>query len=453
MGPRTTLLLAATAVLATAMLTGCAEHKGTLAPTITDPYVFDDNFGANVDFQAFGGSKLTALSIDSTEKHRGTNALKISVPAPGDPAGGYAGGAFTTNQARDLTSYDALTFWARSNRPITMDVGGLGNDNTGTSKYQAKWANIPISMTWTKYVIPIPLPAKLTAEKGLFFFAEGPESGAGSTIWFDDVVFENSGIVTNTRPAMVSQTLTPDVGASVSIPGTTVTFSVGGNDELIEAFPSYFSFTSSNDTVATVGSGVVNILSVGTAVVTARLGTMNATGALTLNTNAAPTTAAPTPGVSAANVISLFSNAYPNVAVDTWSASWDAADVADVKVAGNDVKKYSSLVYAGVECTTSPINASAMTAFHMDVWLPKGTTFKVKLVDFGANGIFGGGDDSEQELSFNATSTPAIALGSWFELELPLSSFTALLSRAHLAQMIISGDAGTVYLDNVYFHK
>jgi hypothetical protein len=94
-----------------------------------------------------------------------------------------------------------------------------------------------------------------------------------------------------------------------------------------------------------------------------------------------------------------------------------------------------------------------MTAFHTDVWAPSGTTFKVKLVDFGADGAFGGGDDSQPELTFNAGSTPPFSSGDWVPLEIPLTDFTGLLARAHLAQLIISGDTRTVYVDNVYFHK
>jgi hypothetical protein len=79
--------------------------------------------------------------------------------------------------------------------------------------------------------------------------------------------------------------------------------------------------------------------------------------------------------------------------------------------------------------------------------------FKVKLVDFGANGVFGGGDDVEHELTFTAATTPALATGGWVSLEIPLSSFTGLTTRAHLAQLIISGDLRTVYVDNVVLHK
>ncbi len=175
---------------------------------------------------------------------------------------------------------------------------------------------------------------------------------------------------------------------------------------------------------------------------------------------AAPTTPASpaaAPTFAPADVISLFSNSYTNVTVDTWSAGWDVADVTDQQVAGNDVKKYSNLVFAGIEFTSAPVDAAAMTHFLLDIWTPDATgapaIFKVKLVDFGADGGFGGGDDVEHELTLSDATSPALATGSWVRLDLPLSSFTNLTTRGHLAQLIISGSLGTVFVDNVLLHR
>lgn len=446
------VLAALVAVLAFAA-TGCAKHTGIVAPTIKDPVVYSDGFGANVDFQAFLGSKLDAISIDSTTVHSGSSSIKITVPAPGDASGGYAGGAFTVNRARDLSTYNCLTFWAKSNRPIAVDVVGLGNDNTGTSKYEARINALALTTTWQRFVIPIPLASRLSDEKGMFFFAEGPESGAGSTIWFDEIQYEFLTGITDPRPSFTSQSLTPDVGENLSVPGTQVMFSVDGVDVTVGCMMGYFTFVSSADTVATGGEGVVHIVGEGTTTITGLLGNIPATGSLTLNPNPAPLTAAPTPSLAAANVISLFSNAYTNRTVDTWSASWDVADFADVQIAGNATKKYTNLVYAGIEFGSAPIDATTMTHFHADVWAPSGNVFRIKLVDFGANGTFGGGDDKEHELTFNNSSVPALQFGTWTSFDIPLSDFANMTTRGHIAQLIISGDVGTVYLDNLYFHK
>ena len=447
-------VLALTAALLALAAAGCANHVGTLAPKITDPAVFDDGFGASVDFQAFGGSKLDAISIDLTDTHSGATAVRVTVPGPGDPSGGYAGGAFTTSRARDLSGYDALTFWAKADHSITFDVLGLGNDNTGRSRYEAKLGAVAMTTTWTKYFIPLPLASRLSDERGLFFFAEGPEAGVGATVWFDEIGFENTGVITNTRPSIPTATLHPDVGSDVQVTGTQVTFAVNGVDRTLDVMPGYFTFVSSAETVAVGGEGMLRAVGLGAATITAWLGDVPATGTLTLAPNPAPQSAAPAPTVAAANVLSLFSNSYPNVAVDTWSTTWDQADVADVRIAGNDAKKYSNLVFAAVEFTGAhTVDATAMTHFHADVWAAAGTLFRIKLVDFGANGAFGGGDDREHELTFTSASAPPLGVRVWSSLEIPLSSFVNLSTRGHLAQIILSGDVGTVYVDNVYFHN
>ncbi|NHM06810.1 T9SS type A sorting domain-containing protein [Flavobacterium sp. CYK-4] len=164
-----------------------------------------------------------------------------------------------------------------------------------------------------------------------------------------------------------------------------------------------------------------------------------------------PTVAAPTPTVPAANVISMFSNAYSNVNVDTWRTVWSAADLTDLQIAGNDTKKYSNLDFVGIETTgANLIDASAMNFFHVDVWTPNITTFRVKLVDFGADAAFGGGDDTEQELSFTPT------LSGWNSFEIPMADFTGLINRNHIAQLIFAGSpagSSTAFIDNVYFHN
>jgi hypothetical protein len=38
-------------------------------------------------------------------------------------------------------------------------------------------------------------------------------------------------------------------------------------------------------------------------------------------------------------------------------------------------------------------------------------------------------------------------------IDVPLSDFTGLTTTGHLAQLILSGDPSTVYVDNVYLHR
>jgi len=163
-----------------------------------------------------------------------------------------------------------------------------------------------------------------------------------------------------------------------------------------------------------------------------------------------PLVGAPDPDCDIANVISMFSNTYMDVTVDTWLTSWSAATLTDVQIAGNDTKLYENVNFLGIE-TVGPnlIDASAMTSFSLDVWTPNMTVFKIKLVDFGPDAGYGGGDDTEHEVVIeNPTQN------SWNTYNIPLSAFSGLTGTSHIAQLILSGTptgSGIFYLDNVYF--
>jgi hypothetical protein len=165
--------------------------------------------------------------------------------------------------------------------------------------------------------------------------------------------------------------------------------------------------------------------------------------------NLAPMVAAPTPTYPTAAVIALFSNPYNEVPVDTWQAPWSQAQVTDLLIQGNDTKRYSSMNFVGIE-TVGPniLDLSDMTHFRIDYWTANMNPFKVKLVDFGNDGQYAGGDDSESELSFQPVSQ------AWNTLEIPLTQFTNLNSLSHFAQLILSGEpvgTGVVFIDNVLF--
>ena len=122
-------------------------------------------------------------------------------------------------------------------------------------------------------------------------------------------------------------------------------------------------------------------------------------------------------------------------------------DIEDVVIQRDTVKKYTNLAFAGIEFTSETIDASDMTHFRFDFWTPDPTAdpaaFRVKLVDFGADGAFGEGDDSEHELTLKADSDPPLATGKWVSYDIPLSEFSGLAEQEHLAQLIISGDPNT----------
>jgi len=164
-----------------------------------------------------------------------------------------------------------------------------------------------------------------------------------------------------------------------------------------------------------------------------------------------PTPAAPAPALSSDDVISLFSDSYNDVVVDTWRTDWSSADFEDVMVVGQAVKKYSNLDFVGIETVASQIDATEMTHFHIDVWSKDFTGFGIKLVDFGADGAFGGGDDVEHQVDYVSPTQEG-----WISYDIPLSDFTGLTTRENLSQYILVGlptSGTTVFIDNMYFHK
>ena len=165
-----------------------------------------------------------------------------------------------------------------------------------------------------------------------------------------------------------------------------------------------------------------------------------------------PSTAAPDPICDQGDVISMFSNTYTDVAVSTWLTPWSQAPVTltDLQIAGNDTKWYQDVTFLGIE-TVGPnlIDASGMTYFNISFWSDNATQFRVKLVDFGADGGFGGGDDTEHEITFDNP-----AQNEWVCYSIPLSDFTNLLNTDNIAQLILSAAPGGVadfYIDNVYY--
>ncbi len=170
-------------------------------------------------------------------------------------------------------------------------------------------------------------------------------------------------------------------------------------------------------------------------------------------------TGAPKPVHDSTKVVSLFSNNYDNIVVDTWSAPWDQADFEEVEIMGNDALFYSDVNFVGIEFwKKDQVDGTNLTHLHFDMWTPdpvdSTTHFRVKLVDFGANGAFSGGDDVEDELQFDVTNTPGFTSKQWIRFDIPISDFEKMTTKAHLSQLLFVSRAGidNFYIDNLYFY-
>lgn len=439
------------------------SEDAVLSTFSKNPDVFIDAFSPGLGYGAFGGSKYTAFTVDTDVKYQGTASMRFDVPNEGDPQGAYAGGVFIDGSGRNLTDYDALTFWVKGSQGATLNEIGLGTD-FGDNKYNVMMKNVSISTNWQKVIIPIPDASKLVQEKGQFWYSEGPENGLGYTFWIDNLKYEKLGTIAHPEPSIlnglnkVEQTF---IGSNVTLTGLTQTFNMPtGVNQTVIAAPGYFTFKSSDPTVATVNElGKVSVVGSGTTVITAKLGGKDATGSLTL-TSLGTFTPAPTPTKDASNVISIFSDAYTNVPVEYYNGYWAPYQTtqgqADININGDNIIKYSQFNFVGVQFSQPTINATQMTHLHVDVQVQNttgaGNSMKIALNDFGSDNAYGGGNDS----GFNLTvSNPSLPSGSWVSFDIPLSSFTGLTNRANLAQIVFESATGItgILVDNIYLYK
>ncbi len=446
-------------------LTGCERDLSNDVRPATFPAtaeVFINGFSGGLEYLPFGGSKLDAFTVDNQTFYEGTAAMRFDVPNFGDPSGAFAGAIFPDNGGRDLTGFDALTFWAKATKAATINEIGFGND-FGENKYLVTKNNLRITTGWAKYVIPIPEPSVLNTEKGLFWYSEGPEDGDGYTFWIDELKFEKLGTIGQPRPAIFNGQNVVErsfIGSQLNMTGLTQTFNLAnGSDQTVAAAPSYFTFRSSDESVARVNAlGQISIVGSGTAEITAILAGVKAAGTLTIQ-SLGEFIAAPIPTQAPENVISIFSDAYNNVPVDFYNGFFAPFQTtlggANLNINGDNVIQYTQLNFVASEFKNPTVNATEMTHFHVDIQIREnidpGDFIALELGDFGPDGVFGGGNDASGRVTFASNQ---LVSGQWISLDIPLADF-GLGSRANLAQVFFISDAtiSTLLVDNMYFYK
>ena len=156
---------------------------------------------------------------------------------------------------------------------------------------------------------------------------------------------------------------------------------------------------------------------------------------------AQPIVAATTPPVrNAGDVLSLFSDAYTNVAGTNWFPNWGQSTVvSDTVIDGNNTKKYVNLNYQGVQFA-APVDASSMSNLHVDIWTPNCTAFDVFLINTSPSTV-------EQKVTLNPT------LSGWNSYDIALTQYNTIALN-NIGQIKLVGTPfGTskVYLDNFYF--
>ena len=159
-----------------------------------------------------------------------------------------------------------------------------------------------------------------------------------------------------------------------------------------------------------------------------------------------PSAAAPTPTIDAANVISIYSDAYTSTTVSELPTEWSGSGFEEIQLEGNNTIKYFDLDFTGIVTDYgNPTDLTAMTHVHIDYWTADGSELGIKLVNTAA-------DPAQEDLE----SVGTVTQGQWISVDIPLDDFT--MDRSQVTQILfdnlVAGDASvTVYIDNLYFYN
>jgi hypothetical protein len=441
------------------VLLGCERDLEDLSPVTNpaNPLVFIDGFSAGLNYAAFGGSVPTAFDVDNRVTYNNSAAsMRFDVPNANDPSGLYAGGVFYTETGRDLSGFTALTFYAKASQSANLNLVGFGND-LGALNYQTTISDLGVSTAWQKYYIPVPDPSRLTNERGMFFYSVAPVEGKGFSFWIDEMKYENLGTIAHPQFAILNgedQVETSFIGVAKVIGGLTSIFNLPtGINQAVNVAPAYFQFISSNPSIATVDeSGRVTVVGgPGNAEITALVGDVVAEGSLTVQSEGAFENA-PVPTFEPADVISIFSDNYPNVPVDYYNGYWAPYQTtlsADFEVGGDHILHYTDFNFVGIEFSAPTIDASSMTHLYMDIYIPNQLTADAKMKFEIVDDAGGGTGTFFKEI-------PASMSQQWVRIDMPFDDIAGLNSRAALMQIIFVNESGNIsnfYADNILIYN
>jgi hypothetical protein len=152
-----------------------------------------------------------------------------------------------------------------------------------------------------------------------------------------------------------------------------------------------------------------------------------------------PSAAAPAPTALAANVISIYSDAYAGKCGLDTNPNWGQSTVTtSTTVAGDNVQKYANFNYQGIDFSSSTVNVTTYTSLHIDLWSADATSVDVFLV----------GSAGEVAVAVPLTAS------TWKSIDIPLSSYATDKSAIKQIKLVSTPFGGTtVYMDNLYFKK
>ena len=153
-----------------------------------------------------------------------------------------------------------------------------------------------------------------------------------------------------------------------------------------------------------------------------------------------PSTAPST--VIPADAVKVYTDAVVTTGFDT-CPNWGQATICipEQTIADNKLIGYSNLNYQGLDWFNYPIDVSAKSSLHVDLWTPNLASIDIYLI----SAVLPSSGTIENKV------TKTLLPNSWNSIDIPLSSFQAKKSAINQIKLVGTGD-GTVYLDNLYFY-
>lgn len=230
-------------------------------------------------------------------------------------------------------------------------------------------------------------------------------------------------------------TFSEDVGSSFAAEDITVTGGTAGTLTKVDAMHYTLVVTPAASSTGTINVAVAALRFTDLAL-NGNTVAASAQQAFDTMVATAPTTAAATPTALSANVLSIYSDAYTPVGGVVLRPDWgQSTAVSEITIEGNKAQKYTAFNYEGI--TFTPINVSAMTKLHIDVWTPDLTALDVFVLAGGA----------EQSVQLKPTKS------GWNSFDINLNDFTTLNKSAVKELKLVSTGGSTLYSDNIYFWK
>ena len=211
---------------------------------------------------------------------------------------------------------------------------------------------------WISLDIPMTNYASLDLTQAIQFKTVG-----NGTVWVDNLYFWKAPTVAGSDVTL----------SDLTVDGSTVAgFGAGLTSYGVElpsgttTVPTVVATTTDAGASAVV-TAAASIPGTTSIAVTAADGVSTSTITVSFTIDPTPTVAAPTPSQDAADVISVYSDAYTAIGSVNVNPAWDQATaVTGIDIAGNNTLEYANLNYQGT--TFDSTDVSAMDNLHVDVY-------------------------------------------------------------------------------------